>query len=397
MAAVPDPRSRYHWRWDTTLTAIGLARIDLPRAIAELRGLLAAQWRTGMLPLAVFDDDGVGWEPPPARWGTSVAPDRPPHVLTSGLSSVPGHPLAVRAILERGRDNGGTDLAAAEDFVAESFDALLAAHRWYVAVRDPERTGLVEIHHPWESAFDTSARWDEPLSRTGPRPDAGRAERELWLVDRMRSVAWSDVAVRDATDFRVRDVLLSAVLAASADLLAGLADEVGRTDVVAELRADAARSRAGVAASVDPCSGLARDFDVRTGTWIEPTTIAGFAPMIGGGDAELLTAQRAILLGDDWMGHPVLRHPLPPTMSPSSPGFRRREQWRGPTWPALMVIMSWVATRDSAWDLRAVLRDATLDLLSDQTFAEFYEPITGEPLGAHGHTWTAVAALELLG
>lgn len=397
VAAVPDPRSHYHWHWETTLTAIGLARVDVRRAIAEVRGLLDAQWRTGMLPLAVFDDAGVGWDPDPARWGTAVAADRPAHVLTSGLSALPGQPLAVRAILERGRDNGGPDLAAAEDFVAESFDALLAAHRWFVAVRDPERSGLVEIHHPWESAFDTSPRWDEPLSRTGPRPDATRGERELWLVDQMRSVGWSDVAIREVTDFRVRDVVLSALIATSAEVLAGLAEEVGRSDVVLELKGDAARFRAGVAATVDPCTGLARDYDVRAGAWIEPETIAGFAPLIAGGDAELLAAQRAVLLGDDWMAHPVLRHPLPPTMSPSSPGFRRREQWRGSLWPALMMILSWVATRDGAWDLRAVLRDATVDLLSDQTFAEYYEPITGEALGAHHHTWTAAAALELLG
>lgn len=396
VAAVPDPRRHYRWHWGTTLLALGLARVDLPRAIAELRGVLAAQWRTGMLPWAVFDDDEVGWVLDPSRWGTATAAGRPAQVPTSGLSALPGHPIAVRAILDRGRDNGGSDLTAAEDFVAESFDALLAAHRWFVAARDPDRTGLIEIHHPWESAFDSSPRWDEPLSRTGPRPDACRAEREVWLVDQMSAVGWADAAAARVVDFRVRDVVLSAVLAICAELLAGLADEVGRTDVTVELKEDADRFRDGVASTVDPATGLARDYDVRAGTWLEQVTVAGFAPLIAGGDGELLTTQRTILLGEDWMAHPVLRHPLPPTMSPSSPGFRRREPWRGPVWPALMVIMSFAATRDGAWDLRSVLRDAVVDLLSDHTFAEFYEPITGEPLGTHGHAWTAAAALDLL-
>lgn len=381
VAASPDRRRTYRWHWETTLTALGLARVDLPRAIAEVGGLLAAQRPTGMLPL-VFDDR---------------APARPGHELTNGLAGLPGQPIAVRAILDRGRDNGGADLVAAEEFVAESFDALLASHRWFTTVRDPTRIGLIEIVHPWESAFAASPRWDGPLSRSGPHPHAERAERDRWLLDQVRAHGWTGAGSRAGAEFRVRDVMLSAVLATCADLMAGLADEVGRTDVTTELKEDAARFREGVASTVDPHTMLARDVDVRTGEWLEPTTVAGFAPLIAGGDAELLAAQRAVLLGADWMGHPVLRHPLPPTVSPSSPGFRRRELWRGPVWPALVVLLAWAATRDGAWDLRAVLRDSTLELLADHSFAEFYEPITGEPLGARDHSWTAAAALELLG
>src|SRR4051812_19084685 len=84
VAAPPDPHRPYRWHWGTTLTAIGLARVDLPRAIAEVRGLLAARRPTGMLPL-VFDDS---------------APARPGHELTSGLAGLPGQPIAVRAILD---------------------------------------------------------------------------------------------------------------------------------------------------------------------------------------------------------------------------------------------------------------------------------------------------------
>jgi hypothetical protein len=44
-----------------------------------------------------------------------------------------------------------------------------------------------------------------------------------------------------------------------------------------------------------------------------------------------------------------------------------------------------------------VLREASLEQLGDLTFAEYYEPITGEPLGSHDQAWTAAAALEWLG
>jgi hypothetical protein len=152
-----------------------------------------------------------------------------------------------------------------------------------------------------------------------------------------------------------------------------------------------------VASTVDPATGLARDFDVRAGTWIDTMTVAGFAPLIAGGEPDLLAGQRALLLGEDWMDHGALRHPLPPTTSPSSPAFRRRAYWRGPVWPAMNVMLGWASARDSAWDLRAVLREASLEQLSDMSFARFYEPITGDALGGHHQPFTAAAALEWLG
>jgi glucosylglycerate hydrolase len=47
--------------------------------------------------------------------------------------------------------------------------------------------------------------------------------------------------------------------------------------------------------------------------------------------------------------------------------------------------------------LREELRTASLEELSDLTFAEYYQPITGAALGSHDQAWTAAAALEWLG
>ena len=47
--------------------------------------------------------------------------------------------------------------------------------------------------------------------------------------------------------------------------------------------------------------------------------------------------------------------------------------------------------------ITVVSGEASLRQLSDPTFAEYYEPITGEPLGSQQQAWTAAAALEWLG
>ena len=57
-----------------------------------------------------------------------------------------------------------------EAAVARSRAAVLvpkadAWHHWFYACRDPARTGLVAIIHPWESGRDNSVDWDEALAR----------------------------------------------------------------------------------------------------------------------------------------------------------------------------------------------------------------------------------------
>ena len=311
------------WSWDAAFVAIGLARFDVPRAITEMRTLLDAQWSTGMIPHIVFSANDTGYFPGFDRWGTAGAAARPAHVKSSGICQPPVHAIALRHILDRARENGGTDQAAAEQFLRDSFDGWLAWHRWLADVRDPDRVGLIEIHHGWESGFDNSPRWDGPYAAIQPghvepftrrdtlhvadaseRPDNAEYAKYLWLVQQMAAVGFDDQAVRETVDFRVRDVFFSGIMAASSDVLAGLADDIGRPEA-AELREIAARFRAGVAATVDPATGLARDSDVRAGQWIATDTVSGFAPLVAGGDPELLSGQRETLQGPDWMGFPA--------------------------------------------------------------------------------------------
>jgi hypothetical protein len=197
-------------------------------------------------------------------------------------------------------------------------------------------------------------------------------------------------------DFRVRDVFFSAIMAASTDVLADLAGEIGRPEA-SELHELAKRFRAGVASTVNPETGLARDYDVIADQWISTETVSGFAPLVAGGDPELIQRQREILQGRNWMGFPGLRFALPPSTSPASGAFRSRTYWRGPVWPFLNLLLGWACARDGHADLHETLRSESLRQLNDLTFGEYYEPFTAEPLGSLAQAWTAAAALEWLG
>ena len=54
------------------------------------------------------------------------------------------------------------------------------------------------------------------------------------------------------------------------------------------------------------------------------------------------------------------------------------------------------AARAGETALAAQFRATSLEQLGDQTYAEYYQPMTGAPLGSLNQSWTAAAALDWL-
>jgi hypothetical protein len=410
------PRLYPHlWSWDAAFVAIGLATVSVPRAIAELQTLLRAQWQTGMLPHIVFGPDG-GYFPGPQVWDTGLAEAAPHGVRTSGICQPPVHAIAVRKVLDAGRRRGGSDRDLAESFAASTFDQWLAWHRWLERARDPRQRGLIEIFHGWESGMDNSPRWDTAYASITPeldlvpetrpdlqlvrdpneRPSNVEYGRYLWLVHQMKQARYDVAAMRDAVDFRMSDVFMSAIAAVASDVLAEIGDELGRDEEAAELREAAGRFRRGVLSTVSEETGLARDQDVRTGAWVESQTISGFAPLLCGGDAEVVARQLALLAGPQWCGYPGLGYRVPPSTAPGATGFASRTYWRGPQWPVINWLFAWALQRQGDEELAASIREESLRQLSDLAFGEYYEPFTAQALGSTNQSWTAAVALDWL-
>ena len=402
----------HQWSWDAALISVGLAHNSTARAATEWRTIFGAQWSTGMLPHIVFDPGSPDYFPGFDVWGTETVPARPADVMTSGIAQPPVHAMCVELVLEIGSAAGGENATQAEAFAADAVPRLSAWHDWWSRARDLEGRGLLEIHHGWESGMDNSPRFDplyERIQVTRPRelprtdlrhadvlerPSDREYQRYLHLIDQLRSVNYDDTLAPGVIDFRCGDVFATACLAASADALARMADRVGATGLAVQERMRAHRCRHAVASSVDPVSGLCRDWDYTTSEWLNVSSIAGFSLLISGGPSAEVTRQRELLRGPHWMGHPANRYPLPPSVSLDDPTCRTREYWRGPTWPIITWLFSETARRRGDRALASELRSAGLEQLADQEFGEYYEPRTGEPLGSHRQSWTAMAAID---
>lgn len=402
----------HQWSWDAAFNAIGIAHLDVERALVELDSLLAGQWSTGMIPHIVFSD-APGYFPGPERWRTERAAASPPNVATSGICQPPVHGLALYVIAEHARKVGSAERGLVIDFVRRTFGAWYRWYRWLFDVRAHAGSTLVTIHHSWESGMDNSPRWDSPYRRVevgdleafarqdlkhvadaAQRPSDDEYRRYLWLVHELSSVDYDDAQAAEVVSFRVGDVFFSGIFVLAANLLAELGDEISMTGEASELRAMASAIQVQVENSVCPETLMARDVDYRTGQWMRSATIASFAPLISGTAPDMYTRQVGRLMGPQWCGHARLRWPLPPTTGPDDDAFVPDNYWRGPQWPVVSWLLTFALRYHGHVSAAEGLTRSGLNQLADLSFSEYFNAVDGAALGSHGQSWTAAAALD---
>ncbi len=412
----------HQWSWDSAFIAMGLSRVDLNLAMAEMRSLFAGQWGDGRLPHIVLNPDvAPGQYAPGAEFWQArrFSPLAPRQVETSGIVQPPVHAMALETIVRKGLSRKDT-AAQARAYAREMYPKALAWHRYVATARDPEGSGLATIVHSWESGLDNSPRWDGPLSRVKvdgrrlvryERPDLKHADashrpsqldydRYYWKAQAYRDGGYSDAALaRGALPFAVKDVLFSALFVRANESLLRLA-KIARAPAaeLAQIQRWIANGRRGLARAWDAEASGALDVDVLTGEPLRVKTIALFAPLIAGRlPPDKLKAQLALLQSRDFLGHPDLAQKVVPSTSPEQPGFDPTRYWRGPSWPILNHVITDALRQAGAAPLARQIERASLEQISRHGFFEYSNPLTGEPLGSRVQAWTQAATLMWLG
>lgn len=386
----------FQWNWDSCLTALGQRHFDESRAWTEIETLFAHQWPCGMVPHIVFHQMDDGYFPGPEVWATG----RP--VPTSGITQPAVAGFALKRLFDRTADRDQATRRA-----AALLPKVAAWHRWFFATRDPQGEGLVAILHPWESGRDNSVDWDVPFDRVptegiapytrrdtqhadpAHRPTKAQYDRYLWLVEHFRALNWDTAKLHDASPFQVVDPGFNAILLRACADLADLADTLGETAIADENRAFAARGLAAMEGLWSPDHGQYLCRDRITGTLIDSASVGGLLAAFCA-----IPAPRAAAIAATIARHAtryrVASHP------PQDPRFDAKRYWRGPVWLVVNYMVADGLSRAGQADVAARITSSSLDLIRDNGFAEYYDPITGEPLGGGRFTWTAAMVLEFL-
>lgn len=385
----------FQWNWDSAFVAMGWATFDEARAWRELERLVEGQWDDGMVPHIVFHAPSDDYFPGPEVWRTRH------RIPTSGITQPPVLASAIRFVFERA---SGPDRATR---AAALYRQALASHDWWQRVRDPDGTGLVAILHPWESGMDNSPAWDEAMARltiapTTPirrrdtahigaemRPRDEDYRRFIALVDLYASLGWEPAAMWRASPFRLIDVATNAILHRADEDLLALAEQFGSTEERGLITARRQRRAAAFAALWSEPDRIYRARDLATGALVPASTSAGLLPLFAG----LPTAEQAAALAaelESWLA--LVPHPVPST-SPADARFEPRRYWRGPAWAVVNYMIAEGFARYGLAELAERIRAATLALMQEEGFAEYFDPVSGAGLGGGSFSWTAAIGL----
>ena len=368
----------HQWAWDSAFAAIGWSTIDVDRALIEIESLLEGAWPDGRVPHIRFHDLSGEYFPGPDFWGT---------IDRSSISQPPVWAAAAKRVFERGGDRRR---------IRALLEPIARSHRWYLRDRDPLGIGLVAVGHPWESGMDNSPAWDHAIAAVDPtaaprfeRVDqqhvADPAERPT-DDDYARYVALVDeIAENDfgSGSFAVYDPGVSAILSWADVELAGLATALDEHEIAAEARSRASTVRDALLEHLWDESVARFVFtDASSGDRHAPDVVSAYLPMLA--DLPLRIARQLRAALDRRFGTPYGI----PTTAPDDPAFDRVGYWRGPVWANVNWLMD--GPLDGRW------RQPTLDLIEQQGFHEYFDPISGRGLGVDDFTWTAALALDWL-
>jgi glycogen debranching enzyme len=392
-STVPSRRQYPHqWGWDAAYIAIGWSWLDPARAATELESLLAGQWEDGRVPHIVFHPDVPedAYFPGPAFWGGA----------TSGITQPPLHARAALEVAERG---GG------DDFLRRVFGRLTAQHRYLAERRDAGGGGLAAIVHPWESGLDDSPAWDAPLAAVelppggvepyerqdrrhvdpSERPSDAAYDRFVHLAGAYRDRGYADDG---GAAFLVEDPLFNAIWLWSTHALVEIAQRIGED--AGPFRESASGIHAALLSRLWDGERF-RPRDLNAGRLVEPRTILGLGPLLDpdlpGDVLEALAAELRSPHFRSGAGIGVASSDL------LGPEFDRRRYWRGPVWANL----NWLLARGLRGHGReadaAELERTTVALVERCGMREYFDPVSGDGLGATEFSWTAAAVTDILG
>jgi hypothetical protein len=388
----------FQWNWDSCLTALGQSYYDEARAWTEIETLFDHQWPDGMVPHIVFHVNSDGYFPGPDVWSTG----RP--TPTSCITQPPVAGFAVARLYERAKDK-----ALAEERVRRLLPKIDAWHRWFYANRDPKEEGLVAILHPWESGRDNSVDWDvafdmvptegvTPYTRRDTqhadpahRPTKEQYDRYLWLVEHFRKLGWDNSLLHDASPFQVIDPGFNAILIRSCSDIANLAHELGEMEIANTNRLFAEDGLAALEGLWSDDHGQYLCKDRTIDELIDSASLGGILPVFAAIPPERAAEiARTIELRSTHAGFVV------PSHDPADPRFEPKRYWRGPVWLVTNYMIADGLRREGEDNVADHIVRSSLELITQSGFAEYYDPVTGEPCGGGRFTWTAAMVIEFL-
>ncbi len=344
----------WQWYWDSCFTGIVWRRFDRGRSESELGSLLSAMTDDGFIGHVTFWEGHVDWRRRflynvSSRKARQTSTIQPP-LLAWGWKIAVGDPKAEPRIARH--------------------------HEWLRTNRDLEGDGLLWIIQPDESGLDSSPKFD-PVWGWKAHAHIGFP----LLIHRNNKLGWDARRILD----KGGPVLCEVV-----------------TNVLWNLSRIAHGEPSVTSALIDRC------WDERAGLFYDQVLPSGERPEVSTWDS---LAPLALPDLPEEIGRRLVEEHLldterywtpfpPPSVSRQEPGFEPRDwqtswvrrYWRGPTWINSAWLL-WMGMLRLGYDEQAAeMAKALCAAVEREGLREFYEPFTGDGLGAQSFGWSTLIA-----
>ncbi|HEY7573272.1 MAG TPA: trehalase family glycosidase [Nitrososphaeraceae archaeon] len=379
----------------------------------ELEHLFDAQWKNGMIPHIVFNEKEKTYFPSPEYYDITRSPNAPKYAKTSGMTQPPVHAFACSYIYHNSKDKAKT-----KEFLTRVYPNLLKFHRYLMTERDPEKSGLVTIFHPWESGRDDSPIWDDALARVkitkmpkferldikaegekSERPSDDEYNKFIFLVDLMKEYNYDGKIMYEKYPFKIKDVQFSSILYVSNYALLRIAKLIGEdTEEISEwISRTETNFRKFFSAPSDGKSknsdGLFYDYDVIIGERIMKRTISCLLPIYTG----LLSNQEVEAIVK-WISGAnfVAEYDTIASVDVNESYFKPVDYWRGPIWINTSWSIRYGLLRYGYTERAERIKQGALRLVAEHGFREYFNPTTGAGLGGKNFSWTAAGVIDMI-
>ncbi len=370
------------WLWDSCFHAIALCAFDPEAAKAELASLMAGQREDGFLPNVIMRDRRNRLK---SRLFSLL-------LFSDGISNLTQPPV-VAVALERVYETTH-DIAYLREMlpkVARFFDYLHDE-------RDPEKSGLVSIIHPWETGIDSTPSFDVLLHINSVTPTplsvyAGFYE----LLASYSFMGWDIKRILRSRRFAVKSVMFNCIYWQGLKTVSKLYAELGDVSRACQYTHLAqATERAILTRFWNKHDGLF--YGIAGGRQTRTPTVSSLFPLM----LDNIPPEIADQLVYKQLHHPAkfwTPYPLS-SVARSHPAFNPKDSktvlWRGPVW----VNANWFLIRaleKHGYDgIAAQLVSRTKALIAkNDALYEFYNPLTGAGEGQKFFSGTALV-LDLI-
>ena len=383
------------WNWDSGFIALGYSYFNLNFALREINTLLDGQWRDGMVPHILFHNTKTNYYPNYTAWNCGNK------IHSSGITQPPILATILKEILSKNKINKIQLLN-----IKKIIKKIKKFHEWFIQFRDPKKTGLVSILHPWESGYDNSPIWDEPMNKVqieknikykradnkvvNPdfRPLNIDYDRYVTIKNNLRKIQYNPKKVYKSSFFNVVDVGFNSIFLKANKDLVSLLDTFGfnKTKIDNYIKL----TEKNFLKLYDKKRKTFFSKDLKNNKKIYIPSITNYFVLF----ADLNNNKINKKLIENLKKHNLKEKYFFSSIKPNHKSFEEKRYWRGPVWiNCNWFIYKGLKNKDKFFSDK--IKNKTIQILEKKGFFEYFSCKNGQPMGAKNFSWSAALYLDL--